>query len=123
MKKIISFEADKTRNLKFGMNAFVQLEKELGKPIMDLFELVLDEKGQPVLDKNGQPLSKVNIRMEDFRTIFYVGLKWEDKELTYDQVGDIMDEAIEKHGFEYISDKMGEAFNSTFGKTALPSEK
>lgn len=104
MKKIISIEADKNRHLKFGMNALIQLEKELGKPITSM------------ADEN-------EFKLEDLRTMIYVGLKWEDKNLTMEQVGDIMDEAIEKNGMEYLSEKLGEALEGAFGNTAMPSEK
>lgn len=103
MKKIISVEMDKHRNLKYGMNAMIQLEKELGKSLMGLAE---DE-----------------FKLSDLRTMLYIGLKWEDKELTYEQVGDLMDDAIEKHGMEYLSTKLGEALQGAFGNTAMPSAK
>lgn len=103
MKKIVTFEADKARNLKYGTNALIQLEKELGKPLT--------------------AMETEAFKIEDLRTMIYVGLKWEDKELTYDAVGDIMDEAIEKHGMEYLSKKLGEAIKGAFGNTAMPSEK
>lgn len=103
MKKIVSFEADKNRNLKYGMNAMIQLEKELGKPLTSLAD--------------GE------FKLEDLRTMLYIGLKWEQKDLTPDQVGDIMDEAIEKHGMQYLSGKLGEALQGAFGNTAMPSKK
>jgi hypothetical protein len=103
MKKIISLDADKMRNLKYGMNAMIQLEKKLGKSLTSL--------------------ANEEFKLEDLRTMLYIGLKWEDKELTEDQVGDIMDEAIEKHGMQYISDKLAEALQGAFGQTAMPSDK
>lgn len=105
MKKIVSFEADKARNLKFGINGLVSLEKELGRPLSQM-------QGE-----NG-------FALEDLRTIFYVGLKWEDKDLTHEGVGDILDEAIEKNGMEYITKKLGEAIQGSLGSgNALPSAK
>lgn len=101
--KTVAFEADKMRNLKYGMNGMIQLEKELGKPLTSL--------------------SDSEFSLEDLRTMLYVGLKWEDKELTPDQVGDIMDEAIEKHGMEYLSNQLGKALEGAFGNTAMPSKK
>lgn len=101
MKKIVSVEMDKMRNMKFGMNALIQLEKELGKP---LTSMGTDE-----------------FKLEDLRTMLYIGLKWEDKELTHDMTGDIMDEAIEKHSIQYVSEKLAEALQGAFGQTAMPS--
>ncbi|MCD4839729.1 hypothetical protein LRS37_12805 [Neobacillus sedimentimangrovi] len=104
MKKIVSFEADKMRNLKYGINALIELEKALGKPLTDM--------------------SSNNFKLEDLRTMLYIGLKWEDKELTPETVGDIMDAAIEKHGMEYLSKKLGEALEGAFGNAAaIPSKK
>jgi hypothetical protein len=102
LKKIITFEADKQRHLKFGMNGLIQLEKELGRPLT--------------------ALSTEQFSLEDLRTMLYVGLKWEDKKLTQDAVGDIMDEAIENHGMEYLSAKLGEALTGAFGNTKTPSK-
>ena len=103
MKKTVAFEADKVRNLKFGMNAMIQLEKELGKP---LSSLGADE-----------------FKLGDLRTMLFVGLKWEDKDLSLETVGEIMDEAIDKHGIEYLSEKIGEAMQGAFGNTAMPTAK
>ncbi|WP_026565880.1 hypothetical protein [Bacillus sp. UNC41MFS5] len=104
MKKIVAFDADKTRNLKYGMNAMIQLEKKLGKSLT--------------------ALANEEFKLEDLRSMLFIGLKWEDKELTEDAVGDIMDEAIEKHGMEYISEKLGEALQGAFGQqNAIPSQK
>ena len=103
MKNIVSVEMDKMRNMKFGMNALIQLEKELGKP---LTSMGTDE-----------------FKLEDLRTMLYIGLKWEDKSLTPDAVGDLMDESIEKNGIQYLSAKLGEALQGAFGQTAMPSKK
>lgn len=81
MKKIFTFDGDKNRNLKLGFNGIINLEKELGKSLMDL---------------------KDGLTFEDMRTFFYVALKWEDKELTHEQTGEIIEEAIDKHGLEYV---------------------
>jgi hypothetical protein len=104
MKKIVAFEADKMRNLKYGMNAMIQLEKKLGKSLSSL--------------------ANEEFKLEDLRAMLYIGLKWEDKELTEESVGDIMDEAIEKHGMQYLSEKLGEALQGAFGmQNAIPSQK
>lgn len=102
MKKIVPFESDKMRNLKYGMNALIELEKALGKPITNMGD---------------------EFKLEDLRTMLYIGLKWEDKELTFEKVGDMMDETIEKHGMNYISEKLSEALQGTFGNTAIPFDK
>lgn len=104
MKKIVSIEMDKVRNLKFGINNLIELEKKLNRPLASL---------------SGESFGLV-----DLRTILFIGLKWEDKELTEEQTGEIMDIAIENHGIQYLSEKLAEAMQSVFGglkETPIPS--
>lgn len=98
--KIVTIEADKQRHIKFGMNAFIKLERELGRPMTQLGD---------------------DISMEELRTMLWVGLLWEDKKLTPEKVGDIMDEAIELNGLEALSGALGEAIQGALGNTATPS--
>lgn len=102
-KRIVTIEMDKERHIKFGINAMIELEQKLEKPLTSLGD------------------GEVN--MIDLRTMLFVGLKWEDKKLTEEAVGDIMDDSIEKHGMEYISEKLGEAITGTFGQVATPTEE
>lgn len=104
MRKIIDIEMDKTRHLKYGMNTMIQVEKELGKPL--------------------STLANEQFKLADLRTLLYLGLKWEDNQLTPDSVGDLMDIAIEKHGMQYISEQLGQAIQGAFGQmgaNAIPS--
>ncbi len=104
MRKIVDLEMDKTRHLKYGMNTMIQVEKELGKPL--------------------STLANEQFKLSDLRTLLYLGLKWEDNTLTYESVGDLMDISIEKHGMQYISEKLGQAIQSAFGQVgmnAIPS--
>lgn len=103
MKKVVTIKADKARNLKYGINGMIELEKELGKPLT--------------------ALSTDAFSLSDLRTMLYVGLKWEDKELTHETVGEIMDIVIEDEGMEYLSEKLGEAITGAFGNSAMPSKK
>lgn len=103
MKKIVTIEMDKARNLKFGMNALIELEKELGKPLTEL--------------------SEGGVSLETLRSMVYVGLKWEDKKLSRENIGDLMDEVVEKHGMEYLSEKINVAVQGAFGGSAAPSGK
>lgn len=100
--KIVTIQADKERHIKYGMNAFVRLERELGKPLTSMMS---DETS-----------------LEELRTMLWVGLMWEDKKLTPDKVGDIMDEVMETQGLEYLSGALGEAIQGALGKTATPSK-
>lgn len=101
--RIIIIDMDKERHLKFGMNALVKLEKDMGKPLSEM-------------DEN-------NFAMSDLVSMFKAGLYWEDKALTDEDVGDIMDDAIEKHGMSYLSSKLGEAIKKSLGDSKnLPSK-
>ena len=100
-KKTITVKMDKERHLRFGMNSFIELEKELGKPVTELGE---------------------DISMEDIRTMFYVGLKWESPKITPFEVGELMDEALEENDFQYLVEKITEAINGGLGATALPNK-
>lgn len=99
--KVVTIEADKQRHIKYGMNAFIRLERELGRPMTELGD---------------------NLSMEDLRTMLWVGLLWEDKKLTPEKVGDLMDVVIETEGLEYLSNALGEAVQGAMGGTATPSK-
>jgi hypothetical protein len=92
--KVVSIEMDKARNLKFGINSLIELEKKINKPLTKL---------------TGEGFA-----LSDLRAILYIGLKWEDKSLTEEQTGEIMDSAIEKFGIEYISKKLEESMTTVF---------
>jgi hypothetical protein len=102
MSKTVLLDADKARNLRFSTNQLIELENELGRSMM-----AMDE----------------GLRFADLRTMLYVGLRWEDSELTVEKTGDIMDVVIEKHGFEELSKKVGEAVKKAFGGKAQPPSK
>ncbi|MFT8313245.1 MAG: hypothetical protein ABF633_03205 [Clostridium sp.] len=89
--KIVVVNLDKERHLRFNLNALVLLEKETGR---SMSELVPDEKS----GKNG-------FDMEMLRALLYAGLKWEDKDLTIDAVGDMID----FDNMNEVSEKLGEA--------------
>lgn len=100
MAKIITIQADKERHLKLGVNGLIQLEEDLGKPVSEISE---------------------GIGMKEFRAILYLALKWEDKSLTYEQTGEIMDLIIEAKGFEYLGETISELIQNAMG--VLPSQE
>jgi len=103
-RNVIEIEMDKVRYLQVGINTMISLEKELGKPLSELGEETLG--------------------LGDMRTIFYCMLKPQDKKLTLEKVGDLLDEAIQAHGMEYLSDKLSKALSTAFGGgAAVPSVK
>lgn len=87
MKKITVINLDKERHLKYNLNALITAEKITGKKLAELGG-----------DKGGFDL-------EFLRAMLYAGLIWEDKELTIDDVGDLID----MENLEYVTDKLGEA--------------
>lgn len=92
IKKSVTIELDKARDLRYGINSLVKIEDLTGKPIS---KLDLD-----------------NISMKDLRSIVYAGLYHEDNNLTPETVGDLIDE----HGtLDQIAIKLGEAFALAFG--------
>ena len=102
MAKTVMIQADKARNLKYGINQMVELEELLGKPVTNM--------------------DMENFSMKDLRAMVYVGLKWEDKKLTQEIAGDIMDTAIENDGIESLSASIGKAMELAFNKVVPPSK-
>ena len=92
MKKSVTIELDKIRNLRYGMNALVKVEEITGKNITKL------------------DLS--DISMKDLRTILFAGLYHEDKDLTPEKTGNLIDEY---GNITEIAAKLGEAFTLAFG--------
>lgn len=92
MKKSITIELEKARNLRYGINALVKIEELTGRPIT---KLDLD-----------------NISMKDLRTILYAGLCHEDNSLTPEKVGELIDEYST---VDEMANKLGEAFTIAFG--------
>lgn len=92
MKNGVTITLDKTRTLRYGINALCKIEDITGKPIT-------------ALDLN-------HVGMKDLLVIIYAGLCHEDKELTIDSVGDLIDDYS---NITYVSEKIGEAFTLSFG--------
>lgn len=103
MAKTVAVELDKVRNIKFGINGLIKLEEVLNKPLTSL--------------GNG------DFGISDIRAMLFVGLSWEDKDLTLEKVGDLMDECMETKGLEYLMEHVGQALNASLGGNALPSDK
>jgi len=88
----VLIELDKPRTLRYGMNALVRIEEMLGKPI--------------------SKLDLENISIKDMRTIIYAGLYHEDKDLTPERAGELIDDYSD---IESIAEKLGEAMTAAFG--------
>ncbi len=92
MKPYVIIELDKPRKLRFSINQLVEAEELLGRPITEVF-------------KDGR------IGLRELRLLLWVGLKWEDRRLTLQQVGELMDTV----SLTYIAEKLGEAITNAFG--------
>lgn len=92
MKPSVLIELDRPRNLRLDTNALVKLEEILGRPIS-----ALDD----------------NVGMTEMRAILYAGLIHEDKSLTLETVGDLMDGK-----WEYVSQKTEESIRIAMGNKA-----
>jgi len=98
----VLIKADKQRLLRYGTNAFCVMEELTGKSVMEL--------------NNGAGLLEI-------RAMLYSGLCWEDKELTLDKAGDILDEFIRKDELDYITEKIGEATEQALGAKKAKGKK
>ena len=92
MKPYVTFELDKPRRLRYGINALCMLEDVLGKPLAKL------DTG--------------DLAMKDLRAIIYCGLVNDDKSLTPEVVGDLIDDYSNLN--EALA-KMNEAFTISLG--------
>lgn len=96
MKKFITIQADKARNLRYTFNSLMTLEENLDRPITEIGN---------------------NISFKDINVLVWAGLLHEDKDLTREQAGDIIDEVIENEGLQSLIDKVSQALTNTFGNT------
>ena len=92
MKKSVTVELDKARNLRYGTNALCTIEELTGKPI--------------------SALDLTNLSIRDLRNILFAGLSHEDETLTPEIVGGLIDDYSD---LTTISNKLGEAFTLAFG--------
>lgn len=99
----ITIQADRTRMLRFSINAMIEYKQTKGEDIM---------KALARLEKD--------FDFELFRYLFYIGLKHEDKELTEEKTGEILDILFEEHGMEYVAEILGEAIAKAFGVKEAP---
>ena len=92
MKQSVTLELEKPRSLRYGMNALVKIEEMIGRPI--------------------SKLDLEHISIKDMRTIIYAGLFHEDKNLTPEKVGELIDEFSD---INTVAEKLGEAMTIAFG--------
>ncbi|MGG3561651.1 hypothetical protein ABES03_08605 [Neobacillus rhizosphaerae] len=82
----VKIELDKARHLRYTMNALAEIEDQLGVPLAEL--------------------QNVKMTMKNVRVILWAGLIHEDKELTQEDVGEMVDLG----NMEYVQERVAEAF-------------
>lgn len=87
--KVVTVKLDKERHLKFTLNSLILVEDLTGLKVTDFKD-----------NNEGMSLKYV-------RALLYAGLKWEDKDLTEEQVGDI----VEICNMEEVTKKIDEAMS------------
>jgi len=92
MKKGVQIVLDKPRTLRYGINALAKIEGLLGKSLTNL------------------NLNAIGVK--DLLVIVYAGLYYEDKTLTVDAVGDLIDEYS---SIGEVAKLTTEALNLSFG--------
>ncbi len=92
-KPFVLLELDRPRKLRFGMNSLIMIEELTGKSLVNM--------------------DMTAIGFKDIRAIIYAGLYADDKTLTPDQVGDLIDEYSD---IQTVSAKLEEAFTASFGE-------
>ena len=98
--KPVLLKADRERFLKFDINAIIRFEEIAGKGIQDMNQSSL----------------------KDLRTMMYCGLCWEDKSLTEEEAGTIMQEVLQEYGMEYLGGRIEKAIQEGFGKLTEATE-
>ena len=87
MKKFVTINADKARNLRFNFNSLMILEENLDKPVTSLWSSLS----------------------------FWAGLLHEEPTLTKEETADIIEAVIENEGLQSLSNKLAVAITIAFG--------
>jgi hypothetical protein len=96
----IDIKADKNRTLRFTINSMIQVKKDKGKDFGRLVsDLVIDNSFDIGL----------------LRYLYWLGLKWEDPELTEEGAGDIMDIIIANEGIDGLAGHITDAITKALG--------
>lgn len=91
-KPFVTVDLDRPRRLRYGMNQLIQLEEALGVPVSEL--------------------TQVRMGLKELRLFLWVGLSWEDPDLTLEKAGELADEAED---LTELAEKIGEALAASFG--------
>lgn len=98
--KGINIVADKNRTLRYTINSMIQFKKDRKQEFATALTSMNDQ-----------------LDMELLRYLYYIGLKWEDEELTEEKTGDIMDAIIENDGVEGLAQHLADAVEMALGQS------
>lgn len=93
MKPSVLINLDRPRNIRLNTNAMVKMEEVLNKPLSEI---------------------GASFGVKEIRAVVWAGLLHEDKTLTLESVGDLLDDA----DLTYVAKKIGEAMQIAKGKPA-----
>ena len=96
MKKYVSINADKMRNLRYTFNSLMVLEEHLDRPISQLGD---------------------GIKFKDIGVLVWAGLLHEEPTLTLSGTGAIIDAVLENEGIQSLMEKVGQAIECAFGNS------
>lgn len=102
-RKTTLIQADKARNLSYPINTLIEIEDYFKKPIGDVIN----------------SMDEISFRL--LRTLLYFGLKWEDKTLTEQHTGEVMQIAIENIGMQELAQLLAQAMTDCIGQSTPPS--
>jgi hypothetical protein len=106
----VTVELDKTRRLRYTTNNLCMLQDLMGgRPITEIL---------PQTDENGKIVREARIGLQEARQMLYCGLKWEDRGLTLEKCGDLIDD----YGVQFIMEKVSEAMGAAFNKKGSNEE-
>ena len=102
MNQSVILKADRPRGLRYSTSAFCKVEEITGKTIFELNE---------------------GAGMIEMRAMLYCGLYWEDKQLTLEDTGEIMDVILQNDDIEYLSEKIAQAVEMATGNNRKTGKK
>lgn len=100
MRKAITFTAGiNTHHMRYSVNSLIELEDKLKQPMFEIFKAATEGR----------------VRLRDIRTLVWAGLIHENKQLTEQEAGEIIDEVGFNNVVELVGMAMAEAFPKVQG--------
>lgn len=100
--ELVIIELDKVRTIKFGIKAMKKLEKMFNCKLLKALEKMSD------------------LSTDEAVKVLFIGLSWEDKDLTLEQLEDLLDEHVMIGDLlKKISDSIGASFGDVKNAQAV----